>query len=229
MTGLNASITISFLPAGHTKFSPDTCFGLLKQKFRRTDVDSLDDFAKVVNQSAMVNTSQLVGTANGEVIVPTYDWTSYFATTYKKIIGIKKYHHFNFDATSPGKVNVRCAHDGPVTTLNILKVDAERVNDDLPAVVPPKGLSSERQWYLYDKIRQYCREECKDLTCPLPESPRPAGSSRQSTPGIDEEPEIGMEIEVPSAIDSSEPTRRKRQCGNCGQYGHNRRRCPNNQ
>ena len=37
----------------------------------------------------------------------------------------KKYHHFNFDATSPGKVNVHCAHDGPVTTLNILKVDAE--------------------------------------------------------------------------------------------------------
>ena len=158
-----------------------------------------------------------------------YDWTSYFPTTYKKIIGIKKYHHFNFDATSPGKVNVRCAHDGPVTTLNILKVDAELVNDDLPAVVPPKGLSNERQWYLYDKIRQYCREECKDFTCPLPESPRPAGSSRQSTPGIDEEPEIGMEIEVPLAIDSSEPTRRKRQCGNCGQYGHNRRRCPNNQ
>ena len=33
MTGRNSSITISFLPAGHMKFSPDTCFGLLKQKF----------------------------------------------------------------------------------------------------------------------------------------------------------------------------------------------------
>ena len=61
MTGRNASITISFLPAGHTKFSPDTCFGLLKQKFRKTDVDSLDDFATVVEQSASVNKSQLVG------------------------------------------------------------------------------------------------------------------------------------------------------------------------
>ena len=49
----------------------------------------------------MINTSQLVGTPSGEVTVPTYDWTSYFATLYKKIIGIKKYHHFNFDATSP--------------------------------------------------------------------------------------------------------------------------------
>ena len=105
---------------------------------------------------------------------------------YKKIIGIKKYHHFKFDATSTGKVNVRCAHDGPVTTINILKIDAELVNDDLPAVVP---FQMKGKWYLFDKIQQYCREECKDLTCPLPESPRPASSSRQSTPGIDEEPD----------------------------------------
>ena len=53
----------------------------------------------------------------------------------------KKYHHFNYDATSLGKVNVHCAHDDPVTTLNILMVDAELVNDDLPAVVPPKAVA----------------------------------------------------------------------------------------
>ena len=89
MTGRNVSITISFLPAGHTKFSPDTCFGLLKQKFRKTDVDSLDDFATVVEQSASVSKSQLVGKTDGEVIVPTYDWTSYFATLYKKLTASK--------------------------------------------------------------------------------------------------------------------------------------------
>ena len=38
-------------------------------------------------------------------------------------------------------MNVHCVHDGPVTTLNILKVDAELVNDDLPAVVPPKAVA----------------------------------------------------------------------------------------
>ena len=57
MTGRNSSITILFLPAGHTKFPPDTCFGLLKQKFRKTDVDSLDDFETVVEKSASVNES----------------------------------------------------------------------------------------------------------------------------------------------------------------------------
>ena len=85
MTGRNSSITISFLPAGHTKFSSDTCFDLLKQKYRKKDVDSLDDFATVIEKSAFVNESQLVGNTNGEVIVPTYDWTSYFAVFYKKL------------------------------------------------------------------------------------------------------------------------------------------------
>ena len=98
MTGRNSSMTISFLPAGHTKFSPDTCFGLLKQNFRKTDVDSLDDFATVVEKSAFVNESQLVGNTNGEVIVPTYDWKSYFVAFYKKIDRIKVYFHFTFDA-----------------------------------------------------------------------------------------------------------------------------------
>ena len=143
MTGLNAtSVPQNFCLRSPKKVSGENLVCPAgKNKMVMEAVDSLDDFAKVVNQSAMVNISQLVGTANGEVIVQIYDWTSYFETMYKKIIGIKKYHYFSFDATSPGKVNVRCAHDGPVTTLNILKVDAELVNDDLPAVVPSKDLS----------------------------------------------------------------------------------------
>ena len=202
-----------------TKFSPDTCFGLLKQKFRKTDVDSLDDFATVVEQSASVNKSQLVGKTDGEVIVPTYDWTSYFATLYKKIDGIKGYYHFKIDVQLPGVV----------TEVTLWKGRLELIEDKLSPLVPPKGLSNERQWYLYDKIRRYCRDECKDLTCPLPDTPRL--SSCQSTPGIDEDtPELGMEIEVSqSQSPSSQPPVKKRQCGNCQQYGHNRRTCPNNQ
>ena len=163
--------SLSFLPAGHTKFSPGTCFGLLKQKFRKCDVDSLDDFATVVEKSASVNESQLVGNTNGEVIVPTYDWTSYFAAFYKKIDRIKGYFHFKFDAQSPGVVFLRRICDGPVTEVKLWKGCQELIEDELPPVVPPKGLTSERQWYLYDKIRRYCRDECKDITCPLPDTP----------------------------------------------------------
>ena len=222
MTGQNSSITI-FLPAGHTKYSPDTCFGFLKQKFRKTDVASLDDIATVVEKSASVNESQLVGNTNGEVIVPTCYWTSYFAAFYQKIDRIKGYFHFEFEAQSPGVVFLRRICDGPVSEVKLWKGRQELIEDELPPVVPQKGLTRERQWYRYDKIRWYCRDECKDLTCPLPDTPRP--SSRQSTPGIVEDedaPELGMKTEVsPSQITSSHQPTKKRQCSICQQYGHN--------
>ena len=67
---------LSFLVVGHTKFSPDWCFGLLKQRFRRTKVDCLKDLEQVVDSSAQANVPQLVGTQSGEVVVPVFDWTA---------------------------------------------------------------------------------------------------------------------------------------------------------
>ena len=78
LSGLNRSITLSFLIVGHTKFSPDWCFGLFKQAYRRTRIGCLDDIiVRVVESSAAVNHAQLVGTQDGKVIVPTYDWASF--------------------------------------------------------------------------------------------------------------------------------------------------------
>ena len=59
--GLHKSITLNFLVAGHTKFAPDWCFGLLKQAFKHHAVSSLSDMQAVVNKSAKVNIAQLVG------------------------------------------------------------------------------------------------------------------------------------------------------------------------
>ena len=55
LTGLHREITISFLPVGHTKFAPDWCFGLFKQHFRQTKINSLDDIASAVDNSSVVN------------------------------------------------------------------------------------------------------------------------------------------------------------------------------
>ena len=94
-----------------------------------------------MNQSVSVNKAKLVGETNGNVIVPTYDWTSHFAVSFKKIVGIKEYYHFKADAASPRKVLLHCVADGPVTEVNILKVNSVLVHNDLPPVVPPKGLT----------------------------------------------------------------------------------------
>ena len=43
LAGLSMKVEISFMLVGHTKFAPDWCFGLLKQKYHRTPVGCLAD------------------------------------------------------------------------------------------------------------------------------------------------------------------------------------------
>ena len=52
--------------------------------------------------------------------------------------------------------------------------------DEHPDVITPAGLSAQRRWYLYDKIREFYPVTDRDLTCPLPSVPKPA--SHQGTP-----------------------------------------------
>ena len=107
MSGLNHSISLSFMVVGHTKFTPDSCFGLLKQRFRKTHVQCLTDIARVVEESATVNTVKIVGSESGIVYVPIYNWLSHFTQYFKKVSGIKSYHQFIFHNTQPGTVHLQ--------------------------------------------------------------------------------------------------------------------------
>ena len=78
--------------------------GLIKRKFRRTDVSSLDDLACVVNESAACNLCQLVGTQDGTTIVPSRDWAGFLSSHFRCLDGIKKYHHFCFEQDHLGVV-----------------------------------------------------------------------------------------------------------------------------
>ncbi|XP_064383600.1 uncharacterized protein LOC135332176 [Halichondria panicea] len=216
MTGRHTKATISFMVVGHTKFAPDWCFGLLKQRYRRTRIGCLTDIATVVNQSAVCNVSQLVIREDGTTVVPVFDWTSFFAVRMKKLTGIKKFHHFYFDSAKPGEVVVKVRSDSAETKYELLKQPWTPDPQTLPDKVPPRGLSSERQWYLYEKIRPFCPFESQDVTCPLPTAPRP--TSRHGTPAT-----------TPPPPESSQPPAKKRRCGLCRQEGHVRTVCPQRQ
>ena len=95
---------MSFLLVAHTKFAPDWFFGLFKQRFRRTFVSSWQEIANVVESLADVNTAQLVGTQDGEVIVSVYDWTQFLGEHFRKVPKMKSYHHFTFKSAKPGTV-----------------------------------------------------------------------------------------------------------------------------
>ncbi len=176
-------ITLSFMVVGHTKFTADSCFGLLKQRFRRTHVQCLDDLVKVVEESADVNKAKLIGNEAGDVFVPTYDWLSFFAPDMKKLPQIKLFHQFTFSSLKPGIVTCKEYSDSSSIDIDVRKnkLTWHPVVTDLPPVITPKGLSADRQWYLYEKIRPYCQEYSADITCPLPSVSRPTMSNTPTT------------------------------------------------
>ena len=105
MKGLHSEVTINFMPAGLTKFSPDWCFGLLKRAFRRSEVSCLDDLCEVVEEStarSKINIPQLVGKDDGYVTVNTYDWQGFLSTAFKMIPGILQFSHFCLAAAQLG-------------------------------------------------------------------------------------------------------------------------------
>ena len=124
----------------------------MKRRFRRTVIGSIYNIVDVVEKSSTINKAQLIGTPQGEVLVPTCDWTGHLATYFRRIKSLKTYHHFTLDSQCPGMVLLKETSDSPVTKERHLQDDND-VPSELPLTVAPSGLSNKRQWYLYDKIR----------------------------------------------------------------------------
>ena len=184
---------------GHTKFAPDWCFGLVKRLFRRTKVSKLEDIALVVDNSALCNFSQLVSTAEGTIIVPTMNWSNFFASNSKRLTGIKHYHHFEFSSSRPGIVTVKEQSASESLSIPLLKHDWSPSVSELPDVIAPKTFSAERQWYLHDMIRPFCTEESRDITCPVPRVPKVVGRNGTPEPSVVSSAATPFELEVPSS------------------------------
>ena len=86
------------------------CFGLIKLKYRRSQISSVFELARVVNTSTQkeINLAQLiVDTVSKKILLQVYDWQSYFEIYFRKVPNIIRYHHFRFDATKPGLVFIK--------------------------------------------------------------------------------------------------------------------------
>ena len=172
MVGLNEEVTISFLLVGHTKFAPDWGFGLFKQLFKKTKVATIHDIADVVRKSAVVNHPQLIGDYDGSNFVKFFDWSSVFDEHTTAIKGISKFHHFRMSRSTPGYVFVRTGSEDPEKSIKIIRDTTWQPSQNrMPPSIKPPGLPLERQWYLYNKIREFCPDEAKDIVCPLPSQP----------------------------------------------------------
>ena len=170
-TELHQSIKYSFLIAGHTKFGPDRCFGILKKAYKVSYISSIYELAQMVDTSSNtgVNKAQLVSTHDGRVIVPVYDWCTFLGQYFKKIANIKKFHHFRFSKEEPGVVYCREYLTSPEQACVLLKDGAVIPPVSvLPHKINPEGLSDERKNYLHREIRQFCKPGTEDLVAPVP-------------------------------------------------------------
>ena len=147
LCGLHKSILYSFLIAGHTKFSPDWCSGLIKQSFRRHHVSSLFDLMSAVDNSTVsrVNISKLCGLHDCTRSVPVYDWVTFLEPYFKKIPGISTFHHFRFSKDYPGVVFCPTLVDSPEIEFQILKNLEIRLSIQLPPKIVFLGLGEKKK------------------------------------------------------------------------------------
>ena len=194
-------------------------------RYRRTKVGGLSDLINVVNGSSTVNIAQAVDNTDGTIIVPTYSWTSFLGDHISKCVGIKSFHHLRFSASHKGSVFVREKSDSPKVKMKLLKDNWSPLATELPELIRPSGLTPSRQWYLYNKIREFCPDESKNITCPEPRVPDRGANPSTTTPLSTTTTSSSAEPST-TTITSEPRAKRPRLCGICKETGHNARSCP---
>ena len=111
-TGLNLRIELHFMISGHTRFSPDRNFGVLKFHYARSQVDCLEDLVQIVHESSPKGFNIAVPTIlNGTRNVVWLAWTEYLANYHCKFPAITKYHRFVFTPGDSIDVGLRSTSD----------------------------------------------------------------------------------------------------------------------
>ena len=95
--GLHEKLTLSFMEAGYTGCFVHVCFGLVKQKFHRSDCFTLQQLSEIVYSSAACNTSQQVSQDD----VPWHGLDAHLFTQFKAVKGIRTMQHFLFSSQKP--------------------------------------------------------------------------------------------------------------------------------
>lgn len=160
LCGLHKKFKLSFLPVGHTKFAPDLYFGSVKRAYRRSSVHSLEDLRRTIEASCGKNiTTFLVA-----MQMKLYDWQKFFKDSKaQRVPGLLENYHFECTVEAPGILMCRKTVEDNQRPVQIFGADAVVSSNVLPSEIEVRGLTVIRKRYLYDKIREFVREESKDV------------------------------------------------------------------
>ena len=177
LSGLHNKIELSFLAVGHTKFSPDSHFGLIRKQYRNSQVYTYEKLAKIIEESASNGINNCHTLNKGAIIYR--DWTSWLSEYFKPIPHITNYQHFRLNSEEQGIITLRKTIDAEDENITLIKEKKSLIAFKKKILYPdktlsPTGLSAERQWYLYENIREHIlSEKDKNLTCPKPKCLKP--------------------------------------------------------
>ena len=133
-------------------------------------VSYLQEIVDVVTTSTVkgINVPQLVGNESGDMFVPVYDWgwASHLSRHYRRFPGVKSYKHFRVSDVNPDLISYKEWSGSAEETFDFARLVQAST---LPPVIQPAGLDEVAEALLYEQIREFCKEETRDLVCPEPE------------------------------------------------------------
>lgn len=179
LSNLHNKIEISFLVVGHTKFSPDSHFGLIRKQYRNSSVYTYDQLANLIDKSTQSNCNychRYSKIKNEPSAIVYRNWSDWLSNYFNIIPNITSYHHFIIEHDNVGSIVLKKDIESHGEKLNIIKTTYDFKSKKVypEKCFDPPGLSEKRQWYLYDEIRQHIPNEIdKDITCPKPSCQRP--------------------------------------------------------
>jgi hypothetical protein len=175
--GIADHIELKFLLKGHTKFSPDGGFGIIKKHYRRVNAYTIEHVADAVRKSTIESKR------NDAVILENKDfgdWKAALRDYFIPMKGVTAFCVFKFDKKYPlGEVRTLKYGEEKYEKHNLLKTGLcpeYLVNDSafvklqkhLPPLEQPQ-MQVKKQWDLYEKVRPYVPSEYQDIVCPQPD------------------------------------------------------------
>ena len=146
---------------------------------------------------------------------------------FRTIPHILTYHNFKITDSASGNVELKEYSNSTKSSCSILKSGSDlSMLNSMPELAVVHGLDLQRQWYLYENIRQHCKSNlAADMTCPKPALPKQPSAAifkqPSSKPSSSRQPST---TEVHS--EGSQQLKKIRACSVCHKEGHTKRRCP---
>jgi hypothetical protein len=172
--GMLTHVEMKFLIKGHTHCSVDGGHGLIKKAWRRHDVFTLEQAARIVETASSTEGVHRAWIVSAQDF---FDWEHFLSASFGKLPHLLSFQQFEMDATRPGILRYRQHQTEPWQEHCLFKKKMVPLPADVSSMaaiqqhltpLPPPGIPIKKQQTLYEKVRKYVPPAYQDVICPRP-------------------------------------------------------------